>query len=622
MLKDKKTKEEQPQNTARGQLILNQLDQILNSNYSTRLEHSANGDLLDTISEKLNALCDQLESKTSNGTDKRRLENMMEVLLEYSVSNFSTKVPLSGNGDEVDAVAAGLNAMGEEMEYLFEIQKKYAADLETSNKKFIESTEKIQAIFDNAPDAIIATDLETHITEWNRAAEGIYGFKRSEVIGKKASEIIISSYAKPSTREELRAKIMNEGSWSGEIIQHTSRKGKMTVLCSTSLIKDHNQKPIGYLGVNRDLTPLKKTREALITSESKYQLLVNEIVDYAIIMLNKEGIIESWNKGAEKINGYKDHEIIGKHFSKFYTDAEKREGLPELALSEASQQGKFSNSGWRKKKDGTLFWADVIITKLVDEKGEAKGFVKITRDLSEKRRVEEEIIQKSEELKRSNTELEQFAYVASHDLQEPLRMITSYVQLLSKHYKGKLDQDADDFINFAVDGASRMQTLIYSLLEYSRINRIKPFENIDLDETLHEVIKDLELTVKETKTQITWDKLPVIYGDKILIGQLFLNLIANAIKFRSDDPPKIKITCKQKNGFFQFTVSDNGIGIKQDYCEKIFVIFQRLHSKDKYPGTGIGLAICKKIVERHGGTIWVESELNKGSQFKFTIKIR
>ena len=246
--------------------------------------------------------------------------------------------------------------------------------------------------------------------------------------------------------------------------------------------------------------------------------------------------------------------------------------------------------------------------------------MKITRDLTEKKNAQEELVQKTEELKRSNTELEQFAYVASHDLQEPLRMITSYVQLLEKRYKDKLDDDANEFINYAVDGANRMQTLIYSLLEYSRINRIKPFTKIDLDDALHEVINDLSVSIKETNAKISWGVMPVIYGDTVLIGQLFFNLIANALKFKGERPPVIEISCQKQNNDYLFSVKDNGIGIKKEYAEKIFVIFQRLHSKEKYPGTGIGLAVCKKIVERHEGTIWINSEPNVGTTFYFTIK--
>ena len=220
----------------------------------------------------------------------------------------------------------------------------------------------------------------------------------------------------------------------------------------------------------------------------------------------------------------------------------------------------------------------------------------------------------------SNKDLEYFAYIASHDLQEPLRMITSYVQLLEKRYAPKLDTDAKEFINFAVDGAARMQTLIQSLLEYSRVNRVKPFEDVDMNEALAEVMQDLTVAIAESKAEISFKDLPVIYGDKVLLGQLLLNLVSNAIKFRGEGPVKIDVKCEESQDEYLFSVKDNGIGIQKEYKDKIFVIFQRLHTRDQYPGTGIGLAVCKKIVERHKGKIGVESEFGKGSVFYFTIK--
>jgi light-regulated signal transduction histidine kinase (bacteriophytochrome) len=260
------------------------------------------------------------------------------------------------------------------------------------------------------------------------------------------------------------------------------------------------------------------------------------------------------------------------------------------------------------------------ISALKSENGTQIGYLKVNRDITEQRKVENEVVQKTEELKRSNAELEQFAYVASHDLQEPLRMITSYVQLLEKRYKSRLEGDAIEFINFAVDGANRMQVLIRSLLEYSRINRAKPFEYVDLDETLQDVMRDLDLAIKDNNAKIEFGKMPVVFGDDVLLGQLFFNLLNNAIKFKGDKPVHIKIDYTEKDDEFQFAIRDNGIGIAKEYQEKIFVIFQRLHTKDKYPGTGIGLAICKKIVEKHKGKIWVESEPGQGSAFYFTLK--
>ncbi|MDP1746333.1 MAG: ATP-binding protein, partial [Bacteroidota bacterium] len=209
---------------------------------------------------------------------------------------------------------------------------------------------------------------------------------------------------------------------------------------------------------------------------------------------------------------------------------------------------------------------------------------------------------------------------ASHDLQEPLRMVTSYLQLLENRYKDKLDQDAKDFISFAVDGSNRMRSLIHSLLEYSRINRVKAFEIIDVNILLKEVLENLSTAIKENKATIKINDLPKINGDPILINQLFQNLIQNAIKFKNTRNPEIDISCKEEKDEYIFSVKDNGIGIQKEYIDKIFIIFKRLHSKEEYPGTGMGLAICKKIVERHGGKIWVESEFGKGSTFYFTIK--
>lgn len=260
-----------------------------------------------------------------------------------------------------------------------------------------------------------------------------------------------------------------------------------------------------------------------------------------------------------------------------------------------------------------------------DEIGKlAVAFNKMTDDLqqtiNQKIQAENELKKTANDLIRSNNELEQFAYVASHDLQEPLRMVTSYVQLLESRYKDKLDKDAKEFIDFAVDGTNRMKNLIHSLLEYSRVNNIRPFAKINLNLLLPDVLQNLESQIKENNAIIKIDTLPDIDGDAILITQLFQNLISNGIKFKSSKPPEINISGKKVNDEYLFSIKDNGIGIPKEYADKIFLIFQRLHTKDKYPGTGIGLAICKKIVEKHGGKIWFESEIGNGSVFYFTIK--
>jgi light-regulated signal transduction histidine kinase (bacteriophytochrome) len=246
--------------------------------------------------------------------------------------------------------------------------------------------------------------------------------------------------------------------------------------------------------------------------------------------------------------------------------------------------------------------------------------IRLSVELDERRRAEQQLTHYTAELARSNAELEQFAYVASHDLQEPLRMVASFTQLLGKRYRGKLDQDADEFIGFAVDGATRMQRLINDLLAYSRVGtRGRPFVLIDCNIVFRQARDNLAKAIEDSGAIIFQEHLPLIFADEVQFIQLFQNLVANAIKFRGLEPPQIQVSAEPKGPEWVFAVKDNGIGIAPEHQERIFSIFQRLHQRSEYPGTGIGLAICKKIVERHGGRIWVESQVGKGSTFYFSI---
>ncbi len=240
----------------------------------------------------------------------------------------------------------------------------------------------------------------------------------------------------------------------------------------------------------------------------------------------------------------------------------------------------------------------------------------LRNEITERKQVESE-------LQRSNAELQQFAYVASHDLQEPLRMIASYVQLLQRRYSDRLGEDADEFIAYAVDGAKRMQGLIHGLLQYSRVGTHgKPFEAIDCETILDKALANLQLLLAESGAQVTHDPLPTLFADSTQLVQLFQNLIDNACKFQDDTTPQIHVSARLERGQWLFSVHDNGIGIDPEYAERIFIIFQRLHGREAFPGTGLGLAICKKIVERHGGRIWVEFGNRKGTTFCFTIPER
>jgi signal transduction histidine kinase len=253
-----------------------------------------------------------------------------------------------------------------------------------------------------------------------------------------------------------------------------------------------------------------------------------------------------------------------------------------------------------------------------------KTKIKLIGDLrdsyAELERTKEDLERKSQELARSNDDLKEFAYAASHDLQEPLRIIRGYVQLLAKRYKGKLDADADDFIKYAVEGVGRMQRLIKDLLEYSSLGingeTLKPSECTEL---VHRALANLQAAIQESGAEVTYDPLPAIAVDPSQVSRVFQNLIGNAIKFHGEEAPRVHISAEQRGEEWVFSVRDNGIGMDPDQSERIFMIFQRLHPREEYDGTGIGLAICKKIVERHGGRIWVESEEGKGSTFYFTI---
>jgi len=362
-----------------------------------------------------------------------------------------------------------------------------------------------------------------------------------------------------------------------------------------------------------------KMAETLAEQQTHLRRRAEQFFNVTLDMLctiGLDGRLIDLNPAWETILSYKPVELKGR----LLTELVHSEDLPAVntALQRVIHGGESSRFEARyRHKDGEyrwLAWAIVISPQDEIVYGAA-------RDFTERHQAEETLRQQAEELERSNRELEQFAYVASHDLQEPLRIVSSYVQLLARRYQGKLDQDADEFIGFAVEGANRMKSLITDLLAYSRVGtRGKELAPVEMEDALERATRNLRLAIQDSGAIIAHDDLPVVLADQVQMTQLLQNLIGNAIKFRGSKAPRIHVGVRRRDERWLFFVRDNGIGIDPQYAERIFVIFQRLHNRDEYPGTGIGLAICRKIVERHGGEIWVESKPGNGATFYFTLQ--
>jgi len=496
------------------------------------------------------------------------------------------------------------------------------------NEKVLkESREKYETIFTNVPLGILYCDKYANIIDCNEHLAEILGSTREKIIGinlKNTDDRIYSAFSKAFSCEK--------GYFEGEYTSVTSGK-IVPIRVIWKPLRLENSDISGGVAIVEDIAERKLAEEEI---KNKHQKLMNiiEFLPDATFVIDEEGKIVAWNRAIEDMTGLSKKGVIGKD-SYFYSMPFY--GRPVLALVElidlddknikeryeyVERNGEtlfaevFAPSLYNGK--GAYIW--IKATPLFDSEGNIIGGIQSIRDISQRKSMEKELFIRTQELERSNSELEQFAYVASHDLQEPLRMVASFVQLLARRYKGKLDSDADEFINYAVDGARRMQMLINDILDYSRVGtRGKEFKPTDCEDILDKVLTSLRQAIEESGAVITHDTLPVIKADYSQINMLFQNLINNAIKFCGDKSPKIHIGVKQKEKEWQFNVSDNGIGIAPEFFERIFIIFQRLHTRDEYPGTGIGLAICKKIVERHGGRIWLESKPEKGSTFHFTI---
>lgn len=347
-----------------------------------------------------------------------------------------------------------------------------------------------------------------------------------------------------------------------------------------------------------------------------YRMQVRELRNYAMFMIDPEGILASWNAGVEQLIGYSEQEWVGQPASMIFTPAEKAAEVCESEMRLAQETGSATDIRWHRHKDGSEFFANGFMNAIRDEQGTLIGYAKILTDETARKQLQDALTE-------SNSALEQFAYVASHDLQEPLRTMSAYSQLLDKKYKGKLDSDADQFLDFLLSASARMSTLVKDLLAYARLTteEERP-SSVALDEDLEAALTHLDQAIKESGASVTHDPMPTLQVDRGQMVRLFQNLVGNAIKYRKTDvAPKVHISAEQKGTEWVISIRDNGIGFDPKYAVKIFEPFKRLHSAEEYPGTGVGLAICRRIVQAQRGRIWAESQPGEGTTFCFTLPV-
>ncbi|HEX6427093.1 MAG TPA: PAS domain S-box protein, partial [Niastella sp.] len=386
--------------------------------------------------------------------------------------------------------------------------------------------------------------------------------------------------------------------------------------------------------VEKKVIDLKRRSEDLKISEERYHKMVEEVEDYAILMLDVNGIVQNWNKGAEKIKGYKEEDIVGKSFEEFYLPEDRENGLPLTLLELARRTGKAIHEGWRKRKDGTTFWGSIVLTALHDPENNLMGFSKVTRDLTERKLAEDKMHEYLSQLEFQNKELEQFVYAASHDMKEPLRKIHFYSDYIAGDEGNRLSPKSGDYLNRSIAAVDRMKKLIDDLLGYSRsTSNIESNKTVNLNEILDEVVHMHKEELERKNGKIEIEKLPVIKAVPFQIKQLMFNLINNAVKYKHPDR-ELQIVVKYElvnageireyrresaSHFHKISVIDNGVGFDARYAHKIFEIFQRLNNASEATGSGIGLAICKKIAQNHRGYIQASGKADKGANFSIYL---
>ena len=474
-------------------------------------------------------------------------------------------------------------------------------------------------VVDQIHDALIGTDMQGFVTSWNRGAEELFGVTTDQALGRHVRFVYLEEDQETLGRDVLDP-LLELGSYQSEVRMVRSDGEIFWAHLTLSVVKGEDGEPIGIVRFAMDVTARKKAEDALRESQDRLTETqrIGKVGSWALDL--ETGNLE-WSEGVFTLFGVEPYSFPPTFDWLIQRTHPDDRAVLLSAVEEAQRRKSLYSLDFRiLHPDGSIHYVHADGEVRVAQDGEVTGMVGSVQDITARKRIEAELDWQKQELARSNQDLQRFAYIASHDLQEPLRTVTNFVQLLDTRYADQLDDQAREFIGFAVDGTKRMQLLITDLLAYSRVQDSKTVrKELPLEEVVQDVMADLSNTIREVGATITYNDLPVVRGDATQLRQLLRNLVANALKFRGEAPPTIEIKGEDRIGEWMVSVTDNGIGIEKKFFERIFAVFQRLHTRDEYEGTGMGLALCKVVVERHGGRIWLDSQLGKGSTFHFTI---
>ncbi|MEJ2345903.1 MAG: PAS domain S-box protein [Gammaproteobacteria bacterium] len=497
-------------------------------------------------------------------------------------------------------------------------------DLATPTAVHLQQFEaQFKQLFEAAPDAVLVSDQTGRIVLVNAMVSRMFGYDPGELIGAPIEALVPER--KRATHVADRAGYYHEprSRYMGQGIELSAlRKDGTEIDVEISLVPMELEEGTRLVvSAVRDISDRKRAERALREREELLSALLDSS-PAVIYIKDATGRYLKANRRFQELVHLDSGTIVGKTDRELFNPARAAVfSLHDREVLSTGEAREFDEAA--VGDDGERIYLSSKFP-LRDAGGQSYALCGILTDITDRKHMEEALERQARDLERSNAELEQFAYVASHDLQEPLRMVASYAQLLARRYGGQLDDDGKDFIEFMVDGARRMQDLINALLAFSRVGtRGKPLVATDINAVVSDVLANLQTAINEADAEITVAKdMPTVNADTTQLGQVFQNLVSNALKFHAAPPPRVDISFQRLDSEVEFVVRDNGIGIEPQYAERIFLLFQRLHTKQDYPGTGIGLAICKKIIERHGGRIWVESTPGQGSAFHFTIPLR